>query len=800
MACAATLAGCASDDDAPATPPAQQTRIERNADTGLVHVTAPTQAALGAGLGYAYAGDRFCTVAEHLVTLRGERSRHFGPEAQVALEVTTRFVPNLQSDLFHRFYMPVEAARAMLDGNDAESRSALEGWVAGMNRWRTEQLERAGGAAALCGGASWAAREITRDDVALIMFDLAVLASGSAFVPSIVGAQPPAPPASSAPAGATPQAQPSAGDARVLAATDAKIAAELRRLDATAVAAAAPTASNAWAFGRDRVEGGGAILFGNPHFPFTGAARFYQVRLTVPGQMDVAGAAISGLPVVSIGYNSRVSWTHTVSAARRFTLHELALVPGNPTAYLVDGQQRAMTPTDVTVDVRQPDGSIGTVTRRFWRSEFGPMFVLPAAGLAWGTQRAYAFGDVAPTNTRMLRVWRRMAGAGSVRELRDVLAQELALPWVNTIAADTTGEVLYADLTTVPNVEAADFTRCAPSPQAAALLRAAHLPVLDGSRAACRWQVDASTPTPGLMPAARLPVLIRTDFVQNSNDSYWLTNPAHSWEALSPMLGLPGTPQRPRTRAGLALIEARAAGTDGLPGTRFTPATVLARWSASEAFMAQVVVDDLVALCTATPAVTLASGARVDLAPACAALSAWDRRALPDSRGAHLFREFWRTASQIPGVHAVAFSPSDPIRTPRGLNVADARVREALLGQLGAVVARFAANGIAVDAPLGTLQAITRAGVRVAIPGCDEHEGCLNKIQSRPYAQGAALDPYLGTSWVQLVELNGAGVAAQGVLTYGQSDGAGTAADLEQLRLFARGALAPLPALTENMR
>lgn len=516
--------------------------------------------------------------------------------------------------------------------------------------------------------------------------------------------------------------------------------------------------------------------------------------------MDAAGAAIGGLPMVSIGYNARVAWTHTVSAARRFTLHELALVPGEPTKYLVDGKPRDMVPVDVTVEVPGRDGAIAPVTRRFWRTEFGPMFVLPAAGLTWGAERAYAFADVAQANTRMLRVWRRMATTASVRELRDVLAEELALPWVNTIAADTTGEVLYADLTTVPNVEAANFARCALSAQAAALLKLAHLPVLDSSRAACRWQVDAGTPTAGLMPAARLPAVIRTDFVANSNDSYWLTNPAHTWQALSPMLGLPGAPQRPRTRAGLALIEARAAGTDGLPGTLVTPAAVLGRWAASENFVARMVVDDLVALCKASPTATLPTGARVDLAPACAALAGWDRRSLPDSRGAHLFREFWRGAAQIPGVYAVPFSPADPIRTPRGLNVTDARVREALVGQLAQVVARFGADGVAVDAPLSSLQAVTRAGVRVAIPGGDEHEGVLNKIQTRSYAGGATLTPYFGTSWVQLVALNAAGVAAQGVLAYGQSEGAGTPADLDQLRLFAHGELAPLPTLTERTR
>ena len=37
-------------------------------------------------------------------------------------------------------------------------------------------------------------------------------------------------------------------------------------------------------------------------------------------------------PVVHIGFNRDVAWTHTVSTGKRDTLYELQLVPGDPTA------------------------------------------------------------------------------------------------------------------------------------------------------------------------------------------------------------------------------------------------------------------------------------------------------------------------------------------------------------------------------------------------------------------------------------------------------------------------------------
>ena len=76
---------------------------------------------------------------------------------------------------------------------------------------------------------------------------------------------------------------------------------------------------------------------------------------------------------------------------------------------------------------------------------------------------------------------------------------------------------------------------------------------------------------PGLTPAARMPVLITPEWVQNSNDSFWLSNPdLGSPAGISPLVGLTGTPQRLRTRS--ALMEIRA----GWPAPTACPAT---RWA-----------------------------------------------------------------------------------------------------------------------------------------------------------------------------------------------------------------------------
>ena len=57
-------------------------------------------------------------------------------------------------------------------------------------------------------------------------------------------------------------------------------------------------------------------------------------RHAVPDGPAVATVAgLIGDPLVEIGHNDKVAWSHTVSTARRFVVRRLQLVPGDPTAY-----------------------------------------------------------------------------------------------------------------------------------------------------------------------------------------------------------------------------------------------------------------------------------------------------------------------------------------------------------------------------------------------------------------------------------------------------------------------------------
>jgi acyl-homoserine-lactone acylase len=169
---------------------------------------------------------------------------------------------------------------------------------------------------------------------------------------------------------------------------------------------------------------------------------------------------------------------------------------------------------------------------------------------------------------------------------------------------------------------------------------------------------------------------------------------------------------------------------------------------------ARLVLDDLLLLCRQRPA----------LADSCRALAAWDRRADNQSRGAVLFFAWWRRASTVRDVWAVAFDPARPVATPRGLNPAQAAP---ILNALDEAVAELAQQKIPVDAPLGQFQVAPRGKERIPIHGGPSIAGVLNAMHAAPGPGG--LIPFHGSSYVQVVSFDEQGPVADTLLSYSQS-------------------------------
>lgn len=763
-ACAAALggllAGCGGGSgDAPKASFSAEIRTTRH---GVAHVKADDFAGAGYGTGYAYARDNVCLLADQIVTVNGERSRYFGPDA--ATVVAFKQVKNLNSDFFFKAYLDDTALKAGYDQAPAEVRDLLRGYVAGYNRYLRET-----GAANLpesCRGQPWV-RPITEADMRLLLAEKAIQASGGNFLDAIIAAQPPQ---------ASPNAAPVAPTGQKLAQrhTDKLLRKQLAGLDGDhlrreLLVTGKPFGSNAYALGAQATGTGTGMLLGNPHFPWFTTNRFYQLHLTVPGQYDTAGVSIGGMPMVVIGFNKDVAWSHTVSTSLRFTPYELTLVPGDPTSYIYEGQPVKMTSKTVSVDARQADGSVKPVTRTLYSTRFGAVLLAPTLGFNWNAQQAFALRDANLANTRLLEQWLRVGQAKSVADVKTALESVTGLPWVNTLAADRAGKAFYADIGATPNVPLAKLGACTQSPTAQAVLKATGIPVLDGSKASCEWTVDPAARQAGNFAGASMPSLTRDDYTANSNDSYWLSNPAQPLTGFSPVIGPVGTARTLRTRLGIQQVQQRLNGTDGLAGTGFHSLGVLQQvLFQNRVLAAELAVGPLVASCEATPLVAV-SGATVDTSAACGVLKRWDRKANLDSVGAVLFREFWRTAKDIPNVWATPFNPADPVNTPRDLNTSSPAVNAALLQALAQTVRDLAQLGIDINQPLGRYQFVVRKGVVIPVHGGDEFEGAFNKLTMAPLSAVGYPEVLSGASYVQTVTWDSGGPVAQALLSYGQS-------------------------------
>ncbi|WP_182909102.1 penicillin acylase family protein [Microbispora sp. H13382] len=695
----------------------------RRTEYGIPHITAEDYGGLGFGYGYAFAQDNLCTLASWVVTLRGERSRYFGPEAESDDPVSP--VANLASDVYYKSVADSGVVRRLLArpapvGPGDELRRLVDGYVAGYNRYLADT-----GVANLpdptCRGKAWVG-PITAADMWHNLLDLSRMVSSSRLKEAVTGIA--GPEDAGPPEDRPPQPKPAAG-------------------------------SNAWALGRQATRGGGGMVLADPHFPWQGIRRFYQVQLTIPGVLDVSGGSLYGTPVVQIGHNARVAWTHTVSHAQRFTVYRLALADGH--SYTVDGRAEPM--GEQEVEVTLPDGTVSAHT--LLTSRYGPVLAVGHTDEA-----AYALADANAANLRAADEWLAMARAGSVDELRAAQRTYQGMPFVHTLATDAGGTAYFADTSVVPHVGDAEAKRCAkPSP-----VPGLDAYVLDGATSACLWGRDGDAVVPGIFGPGSQPKLVRADYVANSNNTYWMTNPGKPLAGYPKAYGETGTDLEPRPRVGLDMIAQRLSGADGLGAPGFTLETLQATVHGKRNLTFELMRDDLLKMCR--------TDSRADVREACRTLGKWDGRATLDGEGAVLWREFFTRLGRP--VWRVPFDPARPLTTPRGLKN-DPAVRQALAD----AVLFFRSNRIPLTLTPGQAQSYSS----IPIPGCTEGEGCFERVRMRgPLgADGRYPEVDTGSSFMMAVELTPGGPRARTVLTYSLSANPASPHHTDQTALFSRG-------------
>ena len=751
--------------------------IRRTPD-GVPHILADDLPGVFFGQGYASGEDHACSLADQMLKVQSRRAAILGPGEDDA---------NVNSD-FAWAAIGIDAlARADYAAVPDHITEQFEAFAAGWNA----HLEAVGidGLTGWCKGQTWV-EPVSGADIYAYARSIALTASGARLTNYIATAVPPILPEDAVPT--------------VGLTTESSVG------------------SNGWAIGRDRVEGGvGGVLVANPHFPWEGELRFWEVQLTVPGELDIYGANLLGVPGIGIGFTSEFAWTHTVSAGNRFTAYSLTLSPDNPFEYVVDGEAIPFEPRQFVVEVLQGDGSTRPEVREMWFSEYGPLLNFP--GVGWTESQVITYRDANIDNDEFILQYAAMLESKSLDDFIDAHREHQGVPLFNTVAVGRDGRVWYGDVSATPNLspqaEAAYRAELAAG-GLTALARQSGAVLLDGSTSVNRWEEQLGARDPGLVPWDELPVTERTDVVFNANDSFWVNNPDETLAgAYSILHGDQETARSLRTRENLRILDVEQgrefSGSDGL----FSADELADAALANTSFPAWSLRAAVVERCTANavvdvPALTDSDGAEalpaaaIDIDAACRTLASWDGTFDLDAVGAPLWREFMGQFPPIAqreagALFAEPFDPTDPLGTPRGL-AAPLGDNDQILVNLARAVQILQTAGFGVDATLRDTQFAARSTMRIPIHGGSSVDGVPNvvgwavtgsstepvPVRGDRIAPGSSLtkDGYpinYGTSFLLVVDYTSGSPVGRVLLTYANTGDRTAPAFTSQLVRFS---------------
>ena len=747
---------------------------------GVPHIVANDWGGLGFGQGYTATQDRGCIVADQVLKVRGERASFLGRGNDDE---------HVNSDFGYRSLALLEKAAEDFPSLPERERALIRGYVAGYNLFFQEN--GSAGFPGWCGGQEWV-RPITATDYLAYVYDGALMASGATLAAFIGAAQPP-----NALSAVTPSVS-SFADAL----TDLTI-----------------HASNGWAVGSERSESGRGMVMTNPQFGWHGATQFRENHLTIPGALDVYGASFGGFPGIQVGFNDHVAWTHTVSDGNRFTVYDLDLVPGNPTAYRYDDETRTMTSRDFTIQVRQDDGSLVELQRTLYQTHYGPVLVVPDFG-EWSNSRALTYRDANATNDEVIRQFLGMALAQSMDDFQRVFREVSGIPWVNTMSASSDGRVWYADGSATPNLSEEALALWLEELQTnvvVGLFFDFGLVVLDGSDSRFEWVDAEGARDPGLVPFSDQPKLERRDVVSNANQSHWIANSAAPLEGYTPLMGLEREPLGLRPRMVALLIEDESPDGPSGPDGRFSLEELERMYMVNRGLLGELLRDEVVARCTEADPLRTDDGL-VDIAEACNVLRDWDLRYDLDSVGAVLWRQVWSqtTGSAVPW--RVPFDPGDPLGTPRDLADPPAEGIDPVLANIAGAVRMLGSAGFAVDVPLGDAQFTMKGDQRIPMHGGIFVDGVANIAAPvidfadslEPVETAPTLDPYTdlteagyyadrGPAIVMAIEFTDDGPRATSIAAYSQSKDPDSPFFADQTRLYSMKRFKPVRFTEEEI-
>ncbi|CAM4368238.1 penicillin acylase family protein [Pseudoalteromonas ostreae] len=748
--------------------PSEQVIIKRS-QFGIAHIKADSLYGLGYGNAYAQAQDHACILADGYLRIQGQRAKYLGADKQPDDNYY------VISDFGYRILDVHGRTERAYAGLSEQTKALAAGFAAGYNAYLAAVERGDESLASECAGEEWV-KPITAVDVVANILMLGVQSSAGRFMPAMVRAHP----------GTEQEWLPKL-------VTNEQQSWPLAMMKLNLDQSLQTQGSNGWALGKEKTRNGKGILLANPHFPFSGNFRFWAHQAELSGKMNVMGASVVGFPgVVNIGFNNELAWTHTFSAAKHAVIYRLSLDPKNPLRYQIDGQWQEIEPQEVELEVKTASGPIRLV-KTIYRTDVG-IVIEDAQRFPWDNEFAYVIKETNLDSFDAIDHWLALNQADSMAEFKATFKHFDGMLFNNTLAVDKLGSAFYIDDSNVPALSTAALQLLSSHPQISQIFKKTGMPVLPGDKSELIYSQEVDF--------ENAPQLERTDYVQNANDSYWLTNGKSPLHGYSPLYGKVNSQQSLRTRQSLAMLE--AADTDGLFNGSEVEIALLNNETYFERFM-----PDLLRLCAdnAGQKMHLKEDV-VSVDPACNAVKLWDGTFNLTARSAHLILEF---AEQLDfkADFSIPFDPIQPQITPRVLRQTETVLRKLLIAAKNVETA-----GFSLTEELSKVQFVQKGEQQIPWPGAAHRVGGFNVfststhmdltsfstsietpiadfISGRPTYSGLSkrgFDINFGSSWMMVVEFTDNGPQARGLLSFSQSANSHSAHFADQSHYYSNNA------------
>ncbi|WP_414530643.1 acylase [Nodularia chucula] len=486
--------------------------------------------------------------------------------------------------------------------------------------------------------------------------------------------------------------------------------------------------SNGWAIAPARSDNGHAMLLANPHLPWSDLFLWYEAQMTAPG-FNAYGATLVGIPVLAIAFNDHLGWTHTVNTHDGWDAYNLELVDNG---YCYDGQVKPFEITNLSLKVKQPDGTFKTEPLVVKHSVHGP--VISETG-----NQAVALRVVGLDEPLVLAQWWDMARAKNLSQFEAAL-KRLQLPMFTVIYADKDGHIMHLFNGQVPIRKQGDFQYWQG--------------MIPGNTSDTLWTKNH--------PYQDLPRIVdpKSGWLQNANDPPWTTTfPTAIQADKYPSYMAPQSMSFRAQRSARMLFE----------DEKITFDEMVAYKHSTRMELADRILDDLILAARKQGSELAKDAANV--------LSAWDMKANANSKGAVLFAT-WVKQIDLDKAFSTPWSEDKPRTTPDAL----ANPQEAV-AKLEVAASAVQETYGKLDVAWGEVFQIDYGDINLPANGGNDPLGIFPTLWFRPQPDGT-FKSVGGDSFVAAVEFSQP-VRAMVLNSYGNATQPGSRHVGDQLEMFA---------------